>query len=502
MKKKNDALAKEANGKNKQNKAKKEKANKVPLRERLHSRRFQHGTLATLLTLAAVVIAVLVCSVTSVLADRFSLAVDLTEDKAFQLGDQSLQILENLDQDVNIYFLTAESTLVNSGGYLSQLASMLSDYDQRSDRVSVSYIDLERNPSFVQQFSDLTLTDGDLLVESGGQTSQYTLYDLFNFDSYGSVISSKVEQQITSAIFKLTSEDTPTISVVSGHGELEAPGYTDRLSASGYNIVEQNLLTEDINSEADIVLIVAPSRDYDEDSLRKLDDFLAQDGKSVLYFASREQTDTPYLDAFLQEWGIEVGDGIVLETDSTRVYRTYSFLAPIPIYGDEVYAAPYMNQNLYTALPSSRPVSVLFESSDDIVTSTLLAFSETSNVVPADADESYELTAGGEAIGAMVLSTRTDGDVTSNVVACGSVYAIADSMLENTALANGDFFVNVCDELTQRETTVNISSVSLNGEELGITYQTAITAGVLFAVVIPVVVLGAGMAVYLRRRHR
>ena len=482
-------------------KDKKEKRKRVSWKERIHTRKFQHGTLASLLTLSAVVIAVLVCSITSILTDKFSLAADLTQDNAFQLGDQSLTLLEELDQEVNLYFLTSESTLVNSGGYLSQLATMLSNYDQKSDYVSLSYIDLEKNPSFVQQFSDLTLNDGDLLVESGGKTSQFTLYDLFNFDSSGNVISSKVEQQISSAIFKLTSEDTPTISVVSGHGELEAPGYTDRLSSSGYNIVEQNLLTEEINEEADIVLIIAPSKDYDEETLKKLDAFLAQDGKSVLYFASREQTDTPYLDAFLQEWGIEVGDGIVLETDSTKVYRTYSFLAPIPIYGDEVYAAPYMNKNLYTALPSSRPVTALFESNNDYVTSTLLAFSETANVVPADADENYELTAGGEAIGAMVLSTKTLENGSSNVIACGSVYAIADSMLETTALANGDFFVSVCDELTQRENTINIPSVSLNGEELGITYHTAITAGVLFAVVIPVVVLAAGLTVYLRRRH-
>lgn len=80
---------------------------KKPKKKR-DNRRFRFGTMATVLTAAAVAVVVLFNVVVGILADRFPLNLDLTKDKTYSLSDTSLEIIKSVDKDVQILIFADE----------------------------------------------------------------------------------------------------------------------------------------------------------------------------------------------------------------------------------------------------------------------------------------------------------------------------------------------------------------------------------------------------------
>lgn len=74
------------------------------------------------------------------------------------------------------------------------------------------------------------------------------------------------------------------------------------LENNSYEVKVQNVMTEDIDPEADMIVIFAPSTDYTEEAAQKVEKFLSNDGdmgKSAVYFVNVEKEDTPNLDSLL-----------------------------------------------------------------------------------------------------------------------------------------------------------------------------------------------------------
>ena len=71
-------------------------------RELNRSRRLRHGTMATVLSVCFVAAVVLVNVIVSILVERYPLSVDLTSNKIFELSDESIDYISNLDKDINV----------------------------------------------------------------------------------------------------------------------------------------------------------------------------------------------------------------------------------------------------------------------------------------------------------------------------------------------------------------------------------------------------------------
>ena len=75
-----------------------------------------------------------------------------------------------------------------------------------------------------------------------------------------------------------------------------------------------------------MLLIASPSLDLSEKDVKKIDEFLLgkpgdskfKYNKTLIYFTSNAQFDTPNLDGLLEEWGIIFEDGTVYETDDNK----------------------------------------------------------------------------------------------------------------------------------------------------------------------------------------
>lgn len=482
-------------------------------------RRFKHGTLATAVTVGFVAVVVLVNVIFSLLADRFPMDVDLTSDNIFEVTDETIDYLKNLDQKVSITVLAKEEEFSGNNAYYTQANEVIQKYAKYSSNVTITYLDLYSNPDFVNKYPKETLYTGYIIVECGDRYQVLTAYDLFNTQTDSSsgstyITSSRAEEAMTSAIMNVTNADPPTVTVLTGNGASNVEAYTDMLATNGYVINEVDMLTGEIDQETDLVILAAPMTDLSEGTLKKLDTYLDNDGnfgKNLMYFASATQPDLPRLEEFLEEWGIVVGDGYLAETDSSKTYvmgPTYT----VQEYGDETYTEKLSSTNYPVLMFASRPLSSAFGengTSSNRSTSVLLSTYDSSAIVPADLTEDSdwsldEAETGSYATAMVGQRMRYEGTtpLISRVIAFGSVECVDSSFLAYTAINNGEYTLNVANTVCNKDDGISIVSKTVGAKSLGITEQAANVIGGFFEFVVPVLVLIAGSVIWLRRRNR
>ena len=473
-----------------------------PLRPNRQQRYRMLSSGITILVVAALVLGNLALSV---IDSRSSLDLDLTADQVFRLTQDSRDYLAGLDEPVTLTVLNSKEDFLASGDYYKQVASILEDYQATSDNITLEYADVLRNPTLVSQYDDLSLTINSIIVESGTRQRVLSPYDLFNIESsyYGSSItSSKAEQALTSAILGVTSDDLPQVAFLTGHGEYDSTGFSSLLEQNNYQVTTLNPATDVIPEELDVLLMVCPTNDPDQDVLDRIGDFLALEGKSLLYFADSSQPELPRLSAFLAEWGIQVEEGLLMETDKQRIinFNPYFFTTTLT---DGTLTSYMSDGSIPLSTPYCRPLSTLYDQSLGRTTTVLLQSSETSALLPPDVPDDWTLT-DEDMVGAVPIAIRStqsfDSGETSQVLVYGSTSAILDSLLESGSFSNSDYFLSVMNTLCQREDTITIQPKSLT-REMGLNASQQLLLGAVFIVVIPVTSFVLGITIWLRRRR-
>ena len=92
----------------------------------LKSRQAKRGAVAITLTVIFVAVIIGLNVLTTLLTARYSsLSVDLTSNDVYKLTESATQQLAKLDKDVDVYVLTTEENLENSGGYYVQVNKLI-----------------------------------------------------------------------------------------------------------------------------------------------------------------------------------------------------------------------------------------------------------------------------------------------------------------------------------------------------------------------------------------
>jgi len=448
-----------------------------------------------------------------VLSNRYPLALDLTANAAYEIGDETKSVLDSLAQNVTIDVLATEDSF-GGDSYLVQAKYILDRYPQYSSRVSLRYIDYASDPSYAANHSDLTLAEGDVIVSADDRVKQISLTSMFNYAYTASgsltVESSRAEEAVTAAILSVISGNDVEIGVVTGHGEQEMVNFTALLVNNNFVLRTAVPATDDL-SDFDALLLLAPQTDLSEDDIRALETYLYNNGeygRTLFYAASVSQTSLPNVETFLAEWGVKVGSGTVFETTAERTYQ-YQPYYPIVDYTSQTYQDMLIDATTPMLMPLSKPLEVLFASRDNHYTETLLSFGETAGVRPADAGDDFTSDDAEQwgPMSAMVLASRKlykNGavDKQSSIVVSGSVSMLEELCLQNSSLANSSYLVNLLNDLTDKEETIVIAPKSLAGKTLGITTAQVTRLGMVLGGVIPLCILLAGIAVWLYRRYK
>ncbi len=511
------------NGGKKSKKAKKGKAEKKQKQSFGHKLRY--GALSTGMVLVFLAVVIAVNAVVTLLLERYPISIDVTNDKIYEMSDTTINYIKDIDMDIEVTILMTksefESFLTSYGGssYITQTEEMFKKFQQYNSKINIRFLSVEKNPDFIAEYSSDNLTTGNIVIQSDLRYKVTTVYDLYNIEldettyyttgetSYV-VESSNVEDSMLSSLMFVTDEDPVRVAVIKGHGESDFNYLTDVLETNNYEISELKLISEDLTDKLDAVVIAAPTQDFTDAEIKKLDKYLNNDGKfdkNLIYLASAEQPELPKLESYLEEeWGVSIGDGYIMETDSDYTYGSGEY--PLLAYVDEDYSSVISDTSNMLLLGSKvRPLTATYTETGNRSTSILFQTQETAVVKPSDAGDNWKTKNGTKASYAGgIMSVRTsvynNEDVQSNVAVIGSI-DIADALFYYSS-TNQQYIVNMFDVMTERDSGITILSKTIGYNQMSLTTQQTNVMGVIFIGVIPIICIFIGFVVWLRRRHK
>lgn len=491
-------------------------------------RKLKYGGLATAFTVIFIVLVVLFNWGATVLVEKNPLRIDVTDKALFSFSDETVDYLYELDQDIKIFVLASEEEFVSYGDETAQLYyqyyglnlishlpaanEAIKRYAQYSDYIEVEYVDIVADPTFNTKFPNEKLAQGQIIISSE-QNNRYkiiTASDLFYINTEDYSIYLNAEKVITSAIMGTALEDPFKIQYTTGHNEYDSSGLMNLLEQNTYETSEINLMQEDIDEDTDLIVIMGPAVDFAEEELTKIDKFLDNNGnfnRHVVYFAANDRQPTPVLDAFCKEWGIEVSTSTVAETDAKKTYNRNPYMN-IPEFADEVFSEKYASLSTVLLTPRSVPLTAVFTGTDNRTTEVLLSFTETAVARPQDAPDDWAIEDATEKgpFSAAIIGKRTTYsgtlEKTSSVTVFGSYQMAAANLLVTSNCSNAEYLLDVFNAISQNKIKVNIIIKALGSEPLNMTTSDQLTVGIIFAGVIPLCTLIAGIVIWIIRRNK
>ena len=472
------------------------------------NRKFRRGSVASSITVVVIAIFAMINVLCSALGAKFPLSWDLTDNKIFTLTDQSKNFIQNLDKEIEIILLNDEKAFAESNEYFKQADTVLKQYEKLSSKIKVDYIDVVKNPSYLQNnYQNENLNTNSIIVKclNNNKYKVISINDIFDisYNYYGNsgITASKAEQELTSAIVYVTSENQTEISIVKGYGEQDYSAFSEILKKNNYNVKEISILTEDVPENSKAVLIFAPERDLDKVGMEKIEKFLNLGDKNLIFVANPNLSSCSNIDTLLAKYDVKLGSGLIFETDKKKLTTSMTLFEAVNDYVETKYTENLKSKDIPVVIPACRPIEIL-NSSETI--KTLLQYSATSGIVPMNASRDFDFNAHiSGPIPSCIVSSKKFADKESYLLLLGSFIALTDDYLSATSLNNSLYFTNAINILSNKENTgLIIESKSLENSELGINASQANFIGFIFTIFLPLLILAIGIVIFIKRKNK
>lgn len=473
--------------------------------EMFKSKRVRFGGYAALVTLAAVAVLV----VLNLIIQQIPSDVDMTKNKLFTLSEQTLDLLDGLEEPVAIY------ALYRPGQESENVVDVIRKYERASRSVSYEPIDPDKNPAFLQKYDteDTGLSAGSLIVESGDNFKVIPgvdLYDVsYNQSGQPQVLGFKAEQRITNALLFVTSGVTPKVYEIIGHGEYTFVqlGLLSTIEKENFEVEELNLLTtNEIPQDADIITMLSPEFDLTDGEVEVLRTYLENDG-SAMIFTDIRAGEMPNLNSLLGSFGVNIEFSIVMEGDTSRLYDANNPLFLAPRLMAHPITDPLIEGNLTVLMPFNMPIVEADLVKRNIEITPLLQTTDKS-WVRTNLENANQFQQAGDRPGpadVAVAVSRRKMEMSEpegfRLVIAGNASFVGSIPPFGTLKPNVDFLMNSLSWLNKRDDSISVRSKSLFTFPLRISGRMQLIYAGIFVILLPLGILIAGLVIWLRRRH-
>lgn len=471
------------------------------------TRSFRAGGYSVAATVIVLAIAVVVNIIVASLPSRYT-QFDTTSSQIFSISDQTEKLVGGLTEDVTIYWV------VQSGAEDSYIETLLDRYKSMSSHIKVVKKDPDVYPTFVQNYTDDSVYNNSLVVESG-QRYRYVaytdiyLYDYSNYYYTGSYdVSFDGESALTSAIDYCVSEVLPKVYMLTGHGEADmASTFSTAVEKENIELEELSLLTlEAVPEDADALLINTPQSDIAEEEKNMIQEYLGAGGSLILITDPVQDEPLTNLDALMENYGVSSAEGIVIEgSQSNYAFGTPYYL--LPTLSSHDITSALKSEGYYVLLPVAHGLVVSETLSANMSVTTLLETSDSAfSKVAGYSLTTYEKEDGdidGPFALAVAITDTIDDSTESQIVWVSSGALLDESSNSRVSGGNLDFFLNclnwMCDA---EESDLSIHAKALSQEYLTMDSATSSMLALLMVGVIPVAYLAIGITIWIRRKRR
>jgi ABC-type uncharacterized transport system involved in gliding motility auxiliary subunit len=426
---------------------------------------------------------------------------DATEDKQNTLAPQTIQALNSLPEKVTAIGFFSSQTPSDTARQL------LTKYKSASNgKFDYSFVDPNANPALAKKYS--VTGDGKIALVMG-KLSQ--------------VASSADETTIDQALILLISPQTRVVYFLTGHGEADING-TDNtaltqaksmLQNKGYTVNSLNLATTNsIPADAKVIVIAGPKTSLLDNEMALLKGYVAKGGSLVVMVDPTPFTNigtNPDLlaDYLKTDWGITLENDVVIDNFSS--YPLVAYVGPYnssqsPI-TQQVKTFTIMNQARSLTLSQTTPQNVtltdLLQTSPTSQATQHISWGKTDFSFLQNQNAALSFDPNSDIQGPLSLAASGENTTTQARVVVFGNSQFANDQSFGSQFSNSNIFVNSVDWGSHQDNLINITLRT----PITRTYNPPSPLGMIVillgtVLIIPGLVIGAGIFAWLQRRRR
>ncbi len=504
------------------------------------SRKFKYGTVSVLFTVAVIAAVIVLNAVVTALTQKLSLYVDMTSEDLYSISEACDGLITGMVEDhkndeiplhYDIIFCAPFDTLENS-----ETSKLIYNFARKLESaypelISVSYLDIITYPTLAEQYMSTkadAVKTSDVIVESATGYRRYREEAFFvTAESDGSLFAFNGELKFVSAFLQLAGEYNPVAVFLQGHSESDSSAMMSLFDSAGFDVMALDLqkgtpdgsvAPGELPEYAKVLVINNPTYDYIganddgmvneiaviDDALEIKDD--ASSCNLMVFMSPDNAGKLPELESYLVEWGIQFGQATIKDAASSTAgsVNQQTIIATLPTEG----LGASLHKNLrelestpLTIVRDACPVYRLFDYKDSRSISSVLTTTSSAEAYPADGEgdpvrSQFDLMT-------LVRETRyiDNKQCYAYVLACGSPAFGASTYMAQRQYGNSDILFAAMREFGKDSVPVDIDFKVLGDTGLSISTQQASGWTVALVAVVPIVMLIAGIAVYVRRKH-
>ena len=481
--------------------------------------------LVSILFLASVV---LLNIFTGMLTQRFFLRIDLTETGIYTLSERAADFVGGIDEPVDIIVLAEESSW-RAGNAYEMLINILNNYSASSGGyIKVQYVNPDLNsfngPAYNNSLATLKssynelddMSRNDIIVLSQRRAALISFMDMFSHGIDGSgrqgISGLRTDQELISALTYVLNEDIARIVFINNHQENSTEFISVIFERSGYVSSSINLIFDDIPDNTTVLVSAAPKFDFLNEEIKKLEEYLMLGGVFI-YLYDPQLPSLPLFDNFLAEWGVTVENKIIFDEDYTipqlGVIAAHVVSGPLP----STVNAEVLTRNVIPMgafLP--RPLRAEETRGDFLLMPLISTFSSSSytkdindgNITTTERESGDDQGPFTIAYNIRRMTRNADGlQVYANLIVVGAnLFEDAFLGMYGESFYNPVLIADMANDFNPYGERVFIAPKDFGSNQMLVSSAGTRTIFIALVVVLPLLILAAGVYVWLKRRHQ
>ena len=495
-----------------------------------NTKKIKYSINSSIIIIGAIIAAILINSILVAFDDKISLEIDLTQNEIYKLSDSSKEVAKNIDKDTKVGILYDGREIDENDEFMSVMKAIIDKYTEENEKISCELIDYYNDPTpLLKEYPEAAMQElysrqmNPLYAMIIVQGDDYQIADAESYfeQSYekeeGTIKNkSAIEKVLTNKFASFTSdaENFSMILYTTGHGEKVNSTIGSLLSKYGYTPAYVELSSfKSVEGEKPLIIIDSPATDFTTEEIDNLDAFLKEGGNAQVYFnplISNEEL--PRLEGYLQdEWGIirshdviyDNAKTVTLDEDDKEIYGSIA----VGEYTDHEILNDIKASGVRVMYSAANALKIKTDKSSEIKAQSVLKTSDNALLKSLETALSPETSNG--AIGeydVILTSTRDAYDekgarITGKLLVCGSSYAL-DTLPLQSDCANEELLINSFNWMCGNTSSINVEIKDFPEGGLIIENTPKWIWFSSLVVVVPLLILGAGIYVFVKRRYK
>ena len=428
--------------------------------------------------------------VLAVLSLRYHYVADWTANSRNSLSPASVSLLQALEAPVEVTAFVSDT-----GPLKGAIATIIGRYQRYKPDVTLAFVNPDLSPEQVREAG--VTVEGELLIDYQGRRQR---------------VRTLTEQGITNVLYGLSRAADRWVVFVEGHGERSPFGranhdvqvWARELEGKGFNLKGLNLAeTPSIPQNTSVLVIAGPQVDYLPGEMAVIERFVANGG-NLLWLT--DPGGTFGLEPLAELLGVSFVPGIIIDPATRLMAGGDPTIAIVGDYGIHPLTSEFDISTLFPAAVAIAADDVARWRSQPFLTTDARTWSEAGALMGEVGFDAGSDVAGPLVVGLGLSRAGEEGADENEAVGADQqrVVIVGDGdFLSNRFLGNGgnlDLGMRIINWLSSDDALIRIPASTALDASLVLSDAQIAAIGFGFLLVLPLVLLGGGVAIWWRRR--